>query len=73
MEDRNLVTPSGACEFLRVHQSTLTKLIEAGELVPVTAEAETYLRREDVVALRSKREGNRKIAIQNLLELGEDE
>jgi hypothetical protein len=73
MDDPNVMTREAACVFLGVHQGTLTKLIDVGELVPVLAGAEAYLRRDDLVALRSKREANRKIAIQQLLEVGEEE
>jgi predicted site-specific integrase-resolvase len=73
MDGPNFMTNSAACEILGVQQGTLSKLIEVGELVPATTEAGTYLRREDLFALRSKREAARKVAIQELLELGEDE
>jgi predicted site-specific integrase-resolvase len=73
MEDRDLLTTSAACEFLGVHQGTLTKLIEAGELVPIVIDTESLLSMEGLVELKSKREVARKAAVQELLELGEDE
>jgi len=73
MDDPNVMTREAACVFLGVHRGTLTKLIDAGELVPVSAGAGTDLRRGDLVALKSKREAVRKIAIQQLLEVDEEE
>jgi predicted site-specific integrase-resolvase len=73
MDDPNLMTHQAACELLGVHQGTLLKFIEAGELVPVVADAETYLRRDDLSELKLKREAARKVAVQELLELSEDE
>jgi hypothetical protein len=73
MDEINFMTPAAAAASLRASMRTISKLVEAGDLVPVGAGTNGKFVRAEVVSLKLKREAVRKAAIAELLELGEDE
>lgn len=69
----DLLSTAAAAEFLGVSRPTVMKLIKRGELEAVMAGSHHRLRFVDVMALRDSRETKRREAVEELLELGEDQ
>jgi len=68
-----MLTTSAAADLLGVSRPTIMKLIRRGELTPVMAGTHHRLRLQDVAAVRKLRELDRSAAVEELLNLGEDE
>lgn len=68
-----MLSTSAAAELLGVSRPTVMKMIHAGVLEPVMAGTHHRLRLADVMSVRNQREQARRVAVEELLLLGEDE
>lgn len=68
-----ILTTSAAADLLGVSRPTVMKFIQSGKLEPIMVGTHHRLRHADVETLRAKREINRRAAVAELLELGEDD